>query len=70
MIILDLSWQFLQHFLSQHYSIVMVMRKLNELHEISECSVALRVGHLAVIVVEFVHGAPVLTVSYSDDDDT
>ena len=44
--------------------------KLYELHQISLGSIALLIGHLTFVVIELVHGTPILTISYTDNDDT
>lgn len=51
MIIFHLPWQLLKDFFGQLDSVIVVTRELYELDEVSECSVALCVGHLAVIIV-------------------
>lgn len=69
MVFLHLPWELLKHFSSQLHAVVVVLRELNELHEVTLGLVALEVGHLAVIVIKLMHCAPILTTTDSDNDD-
>lgn len=70
MVFLDLSRELLEDLSGQFHAVVVVLRELDELHEIALCLVALEVSHLAVIIVELVHCAPILAIADSDNDDT
>ena len=69
MVFLHLPWELFEDFSGQFHAVVVVLRELDELDEVALGLVALEVGHLAVIIVEFMHCAPVLTIADSDNDD-
>lgn len=66
-VFLNLSWQLLQHFSCQHYSIVLEFTELNELNQISNCFVSFAISKLAVIVVQFLHYVK-WSISYAYDN--
>ena len=47
-----------------------MLTKLYELNQISLGSIAFTISHLTVVVIELEHGTPILTISYTDNDDT
>lgn len=67
-ILFYLSGEFFQHLSGQFHSIVVVLRKLHELHKVPLRLIALLIRHLAVIVIQFVHGAPVFSIPNPNDD--
>lgn len=71
MVLLDLPGQFLQHFPGQFHPIVVMLRELNESHQISLGFIALEVGHQAIVIIEFFHGFPALfAVANANNDHT
>ena len=47
-----------------------MLAKLYELNQISLGSIAFTISHLTVVVIELEHDTPILTISYTDNDDT
>jgi hypothetical protein len=47
-----------------------MLTKLYELNQISLGSIAFTISHLTVVVIELEHDTPILTISYTDNDDT
>jgi hypothetical protein len=70
MVLLHLSRQLLQNFSCKLNSIIIMLRKLNELHEVALRLIPLKIRHLAIIIIQFMHGTPVIPISYSNYDDT
>ena len=70
MVLFNLSRQLLKHLSSKLNSVVVVLSELDELDEISLGFVALEISHLAIVIVELMHGAPVFIVTDTDYDHT
>jgi hypothetical protein len=70
MVLFHLPWKLLEDLLGKFNSVIVVALELDKLNEVAHCLVALRISHQAVIVVQFMHCAPILSISNSDDDNT
>lgn len=70
MVFFDLSWKFFKNLTGQFDSIVVVLGKLYELNEISLCLIALKISHLAVVIIQLMHSTPVLALANPNYDDT
>lgn len=67
-VLLNLSRQLVEDFTGQLYSVVIVFLELHKLDQIPDGLVALEIPHLHIIVIEFVHGTPVISIANSNHD--
>ena len=70
MVILHLPRKLLQNLTRQLNPVVVVLLELNELHQISNRLVPLLISHLHIVIIQFMHDAPIVfIIANSDDDD-